>query len=52
MTNVAVASAQLTDRAKLTASETEGIIREDDLGCTIPIPILNVVDEGLDVDGS
>lgn len=51
MTHVAVASAKLTDGAELSASEAEGVVRKDDLGGTIPILVLDVVNEGLDVNG-
>ena len=51
MTNVAVSCAELTDWAELTACETEGIVRENNLGRAIPVLVLDVIDESLDVDG-
>ena len=51
VTHVAIPRTQFTDRAQLPAGETQGVIREDDFGRAIPILILDIVYEGLNVNG-
>jgi hypothetical protein len=48
--HVAVTSTQLTNRAKLTASQTKRIVRKNNFSGAVPVFVLNVVDESLNVD--
>lgn len=50
MADIAVTGTEFADRAELSAGETEGIVREDDFSGTVPVFILDVVNEGFDVD--
>jgi hypothetical protein len=52
MAYIAISSAELAYGTKLPAGQTKRVIRKDDLGCTIPVLILNIVDEGFDIDSS
>ena len=51
LANVAVSCAELTDGAELAASQTERVVRQDDLRGTIPVLVLDVIDETLNVYG-
>ncbi len=51
MGNIAVTSTELTYRAKLSTGKAKRIIGKDDFGSTIPILVLDIVDESLDVNG-
>ena len=48
---VAVSCAELTDGAELAASQTERVVGQDHLRGTIPVLVLDVIDETLDVNG-
>ena len=47
LANVAVSCTELTDGAELAASQTERVVRQDDLRGTIPVLVLDVIDETL-----
>ena len=49
--NIAVSCTELADGAKLAASQTERVVRQDDLSSTVPVLVLDVVDETLDING-
>jgi hypothetical protein len=47
---VAGGCAELADRAESSTGESQGVIREDGLGSSVVVLVLNLVDEGSDVD--
>jgi hypothetical protein len=48
--NIAVSGAELADGAELAASQPKRIVGKDDLSGTIPVLVLNIVDESLNID--
>ena len=50
LAHVAVSCAELADGAELAASQTERVVRQDDLRGTIPVLVLDVIDETLDIN--
>lgn len=50
MTHIAVTSTELTDRTKLPTCESQRVVWKDNLCSTIPVFVLDVIDEGFDVD--
>ena len=49
LAHVAVSCAKLTDGAELATGEAQRVVRQDNLGGTVPVFVLNVVDETLDI---
>jgi len=50
LTHIAISCAEFTNWTELTAGESEWVIREDDFGSTIPVFVLNIIDEGFYID--
>ena len=49
---VASRGAELTDGAKTSATKTERVIRENSLGCTVVVLVLDLIDERTDIDSN
>lgn len=52
MADITISGTQFADGAELATGQTERVIRQNALSSTVPILILDTVDESLNVNGS